>query len=345
MPIPVEHKPIEDMIAQQRPKDDKPSMKPAEFKLERSSVKYADVAGLQSIKEKINDSIGLAMQRKDLFEYYRKERRFGAVLYGPPGCGKTFIIKAIGGELGIPLIIAGLSEILSSYTGETEKNISRLFKAAQENAPCIIVIDEFDSLGLSKDQSKGDMNRVAQNAVNQLLTEMDGLSANRQDVFVIATTNKPWDIESSLLRKGRFGELIYVPAPAFKERLSMFKLYTRIDEKEPTSINYNRLARATIGYSSSDIKDMCDQAKQVLIKTAAQKKKRKFTTSLLLRIMLTKQYRHPNITQWYVTTAYKNLQNMLDEEIKQYADLSSDIKRIKKDRWIRRIIRFSAFVI
>lgn len=225
--------------------------------LEKPKSSFKDVAGLESTKEDIRDSIVYPMMNPELARKYGKLGGGGVLLYGPPGCGKTYIIKASAGECAAGFVNAKLSDLLDMYVGNTEKNIHKVFELGRKNVPCIIFFDEVDAIGGRRDQQQGQ--QYMRMAVNQLLTEMDGIESNNENVLVVAATNAPWDVDPALRRSGRFSKSLFLPEPDFVSRREILKLHAK---KRPIAkgIPFTRLAMATEGYASADLKAVVDQA-------------------------------------------------------------------------------------
>ncbi len=232
--------------------------KAADIKLlSKPNMSFEDVAGMHKMKEEIRQSVVYPMADPELARKYGKLGGGGVLMYGPPGCGKTFIVKAAAGECKSGFINAKLSDLLDMYVGNTEKNIHKVFELARKNTPCMLFFDEVDAIGGRRDQGEGA--QYMKMAVNQMLYEMDGVEANNQNVLVIAATNAPWDVDPALRRSGRFSKTIFTPAPDMESRYEMFKLHSR---KRPVDkgIPYWGLAAATMEYAAADIKAICDEA-------------------------------------------------------------------------------------
>ena len=241
-----------------------------EFWLPKESL--SSIGGLDSVKKELRDNIVLPMRRPDLFVKHGKERRFTVLLYGPPGCGKTLLAKAVAGEVGCYLGVVGLHELIDKWSGNTEKNIHEIFEQArtlvlEKKKKCVIFLDEFDAVG-TKREFTNEFN--GSRAVNQLLAELDGIEDNPEDMFIIAATNRPWDVDPALKRSRRFGEQIYVPAPSKEERKKIFELY--ITGKNAANIDFDRLADVTEGYSAGDIWWIQDAAKLAPVKRELEKR-------------------------------------------------------------------------
>lgn len=225
--------------------------------LQKPNMNFEDVAGMETMKEEIREAVVYPMINPELARKYGKLGGGGILMYGPPGCGKTFIVKAAAGECKSGFVNAKLSDLLDMYVGNTEKNIHKVFELARKNPPCMLFFDEIDAIGGRRDQQEGQ--QYMKMAVNQLLYEMDGVEANNQNVLVIAATNAPWDVDPALRRSGRFSKTIYLPEPDLKSRISILKLHAK---KRPLSIGipFMLLGLATTGYASADLKSVVDEA-------------------------------------------------------------------------------------
>ncbi|MEM4296686.1 MAG: AAA family ATPase [Candidatus Anstonellales archaeon] len=229
--------------------------------VERPKMTFNDVAGMEKVKEVIRRAIVYPLQDPSLAQEYGKKGGGGVLMYGPPGCGKTYIVKAAAGEVGCAFINAKLSDLLDMYVGNTEKNIHKVFELARKNAPTILFFDEVDAIGGRR--GEGDQSQAMRMAVNQLLYEMDGIEANNENVLVLAATNAPWDVDPALRRSGRFTKSVYIPEPDLKSRMAIFKLHAKKIQKIEKHIAWFRLALATTGYSASDIKAIVEEAAEI----------------------------------------------------------------------------------
>ncbi len=267
----------------------------------KSDVRFKDVIGLNKTKKYLQDNVVLAIRRPDLFKRYGKKLGVGLLLYGPPGVGKTHIVKAVAGEAGANVIIARVNQIVDMYTGNTEKNLHALFEQARKNTPCIIFFDELDALGVKRGGDGGDgggSSSAMRLAVNQFLVEMNGVESNPEGIFVIGATNNPWDIDPALKRSGRFGDSVYLKPPTYSDRKMLFKYYTR--NKPAGRLSYGRLARATIGYSPADIERVADKAAMLPLLHEFEKHKiRKYTMKDVMSILKDKDYSGSSLDEWY----------------------------------------------
>lgn len=241
-------------------------------------LSFKDLAGMEKLKDELMNSIVRPLQYAQLTKEYGLMGGGGILMYGPPGCGKTYFVKAAAGEAKVAFINVKLSDILDMYVGNTEKNIHKVFEAARKNSPAILFFDEVDAIGARRDSGGGEAGQALRSAINQFLTEMDGIEANNENVLVIAATNAPWDVDPALRRSGRFSRTIYVPPPDFQTRIKMLKLNSRGRPIEK-NIAWLRLGLLTEGYSAADIKALSDKAAQYAWLDAIQGKKRLIKTS------------------------------------------------------------------
>ena len=175
---------------------------PSAYDVEAAGVRLADVGGLTEVKKRLEASFLAPLRNPELRALYGKSLRGGLLLYGPPGCGKTFLAKAVAGELGASFLHVSLADVLDMYIGQSERNVKELFEVARTSAPCVLFLDELDAIG-----GKRSLNRSsgARTTVNQLLTELDGVGSDNEGVFVLAATNHPWDVDPALRRPGSAG--------------------------------------------------------------------------------------------------------------------------------------------
>ncbi|MEW5996724.1 MAG: AAA family ATPase [Candidatus Micrarchaeota archaeon] len=262
--------------------------------LKKPTMNFNDVAGMEKMKEEIREAVIYPMAKPDLARKYGKLGGGGIMMYGPPGCGKTFIVKAAAGECEASFINAKLSDLLDMYVGNTEKNIHKVFETARKNTPCILFFDEVDAIGGRRDQQEGA--QYMKMAVNQMLYEMDGIEAHNENVLVIAATNAPWDVDPALRRSGRFGKTIYVPEPDLVSRYAILRMHSK---KLPVAsfIQYWRLALATSGYASSDLKAVVEEAAAVPWREAFKSgKERNITNADFLAAIRKKK---SSLPPWY----------------------------------------------
>ncbi len=229
--------------------------------MEKPDVAMEDVADLESAKQALREAIVLPMQRPDLFKGARKPWR-GVLLYGPPGCGKTLLAKAIASECKATFFSADAASLVSKWLGESEKLIKELFRLAKEQQPSVVFIDEVDSVASargSRDEIGGER-RIK----TQLLTEMDGISGKAQDrIMVLAATNRPWEIDPAFRR--RFEKRVYITLPDEVARKKMFAIHTHEIPFE-ANVSFDELAKITEGFTGSDIALLCRDAIMIPIR-------------------------------------------------------------------------------
>jgi SpoVK/Ycf46/Vps4 family AAA+-type ATPase len=226
------------------------------FDAERAGLTLADVAGMTEVKQRLEAAFLAPMRNPDLRRLYGKSLRGGLLLYGPPGCGKTFIARAVAGELGAKFIAVSFADIIDMFVGQSERNIHELFEIARRNAPCVLFLDEVDAIGQKRSQLR---NTPMRSAVNQLLLELDDVAGTNSDgVFLLAATNHPWDVDSALRRPGRFDRTLLVLPPDGPAREGVFRFHLR--ERPVAGIDLAKLARLTDGYSGADIAHICESA-------------------------------------------------------------------------------------
>ena len=227
------------------------------------NVTWDDVGGLESLKEELQEAVEWPLKHKDAFKHADVSAPKGILLYGPPGTGKTLIAKAVANTTESNFISIKGPELLSKWVGESEKGVREIFRKARQAAPCIIFLDEIDSIAPSRSSGTSD-SHVTERIVSQILTEIDGLE-ELQNVVVIGATNRIDIIDSALLRPGRFDRIIEVPLPDIKGRENIFKIHTK---KKPLAndVNFLQLVEKTQGFSGAEIEGVCSRAAIAAIK-------------------------------------------------------------------------------
>jgi SpoVK/Ycf46/Vps4 family AAA+-type ATPase len=230
------------------------------FDVQRSGVRLADVGGLKQVKDRLNASFLAPLNNPQLRQLYGKSLRGGLLMYGPPGCGKTFLAKAVAGELQAKFLHVSVADVFDMYIGSSERNIHELFETARASAPCVLFLDELDALGVKRTLTR---NSGTRSSVNQLLTELDGVGAENEGVYVLAATNHPWDVDPALRRPGRLDRMLLVLPPDQEAREAIFRTHLR--DRPIAAIDTKKLAKRTDGFSGADIAHVVDSASEVAL--------------------------------------------------------------------------------
>lgn len=237
--------------------------------VEVPDVSWDDIGGLENVKRELQETVQYPVEHPEKFEKFGMSPSKGVLFYGPPGCGKTLLAKAIANECQANFISVKGPELLTMWFGESEANVREIFDKARQSAPCVLFFDELDSIATQRGSSHGDAGGAADRVLNQLLTEMDGMTA-KKTVFIIGATNRPDIIDPALLRPGRLDQLIYIPLPDDASRLQIFKACLR---KSPVSkdVDLLALARYTVGFSGADITEICQRSCKYAIRENIEK--------------------------------------------------------------------------
>jgi transitional endoplasmic reticulum ATPase len=223
--------------------------------IERPKVTFQDVGGMEKVKEEIRMKIIHPLTHPELYKAYGKPIGGGILMYGPPGCGKTYLARATAGEIKAGFIAVGINDVLDMWIGNSERNLHELFEQARSHTPCVLFFDEVDALGASR----GDMRHHAgRQLINQFLAEMDGVKTSNEGVLILAATNAPWHLDSAFRRPGRFDRILFVPPPDAAARAGILRLHCR--GKPIEDLDYDHLAKKTDNFSGADLKAVVDVA-------------------------------------------------------------------------------------
>ena len=267
-------------------------------------ITYDDIGGLGQQLRKLREIVELPLRQPELFNRLGIEPPRGVLLYGPPGCGKTMIAKALATESQANIIVVKGPEILSKWVGESEKGIREIFRKAKASAPCIVFFDEIDSIGKARtDYSEG---WTGETVLSQLLTEIDSLYSG-ENIFVVGATNRPDILDAALLRPGRLGLLLYVPPPDEKSRLSILKIKTA-SMPLASDVDLQLIARLSNNYTGADLDSVCRQAALTALKRSSDKVTAKDFETALATVRPTFT---PEMHAWYKEIEKKLTASML----------------------------------
>ncbi|MFH1722703.1 MAG: AAA family ATPase [Candidatus Altiarchaeota archaeon] len=283
-------------------------------------ITFKDVGGLGEVKEKIKRSIVYPLTNPELAKKFGQVAGGGFLLYGPPGCGKTYIAKATAGECKANFFNIKITDIISGEEGQAEKNLANVFDRAQRNAPAILFFDELDALAPRRESAGGGVER---RIVNQFLSELDGFE-KKEGVMVIASTNAPWDIDPALRRSGRFTHQAYIPIPDYRTRVEVLNIHLK-DAPIAEDIDIDKLSDLTQGYSSADLKAVVDHSLEIPWEQALHGEgERLANMNDFERVITTKQ---SSLPAWY-QLAKKQLTESGEKEI--YTELWGDLEKFHK---------------
>ncbi|WP_026927308.1 ATP-binding protein [Granulicoccus phenolivorans] len=289
------------------------------WEVERAGVTLADVGGMQQVKERLEISFLAPMRNPELRQLYGKSLRGGLLLYGPPGCGKTFLARAVAGEMGAGFINVTLADVLDMYLGQSEGNLHELFQLARRSAPAVLFLDEIDAIGHKRTQS---VSGGLRNVVNQLLQELDGVGSENEGVFVLAATNTPWDVDPALRRPGRLDRTVLVLPPDEPARAAI--LQHNLSRRPVEGINLARLARDTDGFTGADLTHLCESAAELAMIDSVRSGRPRMIGMKDLTTAL-KQIR-PSARPWFDTA--RNVVTYADPS-GEYAELAAYMKQNK----------------
>lgn len=233
--------------------------------LEKPNIKFSEVGGLDHIKKEIDLKIIKPLENAELYATYGKKVGGGILLYGPPGCGKTFLAKATAGEINATFINVSLNDILDMWHGNSEKNLHNIFTKARENTPCVIFFDEIDALAAKRSDM---LQSAGKKVINQFLNELDGIQHDNEGVLIIGATNTPWHLDSAFRRPGRFDRIIFVPPPDLASKEIIIEL--KLKGKPTEDINYKKVAKQTKNFSGADINALVDIAVESKLEEALE---------------------------------------------------------------------------
>jgi transitional endoplasmic reticulum ATPase len=238
--------------------------------VEIPDVTWDDIGGLEDVKKNLQEMILYPIEHPDKFHKFGMSPSKGVLFYGPPGCGKTLLAKAVAHECSSNFISIKGPELLTMWFGESEANVREVFDKARGAAPCVLFFDELDSVGQARGggNSGGDGGGAGDRVLNQLLTEMDGVGS-KKNLFFIGATNRPDTLDEALIRPGRLDQLIYIPLPDKPSRANVLKAVLRKSPIAP-NISFDFLAELTDGFTGADITELCQRATKAAIRESIE---------------------------------------------------------------------------
>jgi AAA+ superfamily predicted ATPase len=236
---------------------------PFEGEIERPKTTFDDVGGMDPVKEEIRMKIILPLAHPEMFEAYGKKVGGGILMFGPPGCGKTYLARATAGEVKAAFLSIGISDVLDMWIGSSEKNLHELFEQARRNRPCVLFFDEVDALGASRADMRHSGGR---HLINQFLAELDGIDAANEGLLILAATNAPWHLDNAFRRPGRFDRIVFVPPPDQPARAAILQLM--LTGKPTDGVDFDQVAKKTADFSGADLKAVVDQAVEAKLREA-----------------------------------------------------------------------------
>jgi AAA+ superfamily predicted ATPase len=237
---------------------------PLDTTIEKPKVTFADVGGMESVKENVRLKIIYPLEHAEMYAAYGKKIGGGILLYGAPGCGKTHLARATAGEVKATFISVGISDVLDMWIGNSERNLAEIFDRARANTPCVLFFDEVDALGASR----ADMRQSAgRHLINQFLSELDGVEKSNDGVLVIGATNAPWHIDTAFRRPGRFDQVVFVPPPDATAREEILRMQLSGKPQE-AKIDLGKIAAKLTDFSGADLKAVVDRTVEAKLQEA-----------------------------------------------------------------------------
>jgi len=284
-----------------------------ETEIERPELTFADVGGMEAVKEEIGIKILYPLKHPEMYEVYGKQVGGGILMYGPPGCGKTYLARATAGEIGAGFLSVGISDVLDMWSGQSERNLRQLFQQARYHKPCVLFFDEVDALGGRRSDMLSGSGRQL---INQFLSEMDDVASSNEGVLVLAATNAPWHVDPAFRRPGRFDQVLFVPPPDAEARLDILRLH--LAGKPQKDIDMRQVANKTDSFSGADIRTLVDQAVESKLREAIKSgTPQPLTTKDILAAVKNLK---PTTREWFSTARnyalYSNQGGVYDDVLK-----------------------------
>jgi SpoVK/Ycf46/Vps4 family AAA+-type ATPase len=286
------------------------SMEEGFRELEKPTITFDHVGGMNKVKEEIKIKIIQPLQYPEHYKAYGKKIGGGILLYGPPGCGKTYLARATAGQINASFITIGIHDVLDMWIGNSEKKLHEIFELARRQTPCVLFFDEIDALGASRSDMRHSASKML---INQFLTELDGIQASNDGLLILGATNAPWHLDGAFRRPGRFDRIIFVQPPDASGREAILKIL--LQGKPIGTIDYELLAKQTPDFSGADIKALIDVAIEEKLRESFEKgAPQPIQNKDLLNAI--KQVR-PSTKEWFTTARnyalYANDSGLYDE--------------------------------
>jgi transitional endoplasmic reticulum ATPase len=291
-----------------------PTTAPLEELVERPTLTFADVGGMDALKEEIRLKIIYPLAHPELYEAYGKSVGGGILLYGPPGCGKTYLARATAGEVKASFLAVGIDEVLDMWVGQSERNLHGLFDNARGHRPCVLFFDEVDALGASRADLR---HGGARQLINQFLSELDGVKHSNDGVLILAATNAPWHLDNAFRRPGRFDRILFVPPPDDVARSGIIQILCK--GKPADKVDFDQVAKKTPNFSGADLKAVVDNAVERKLRDAIRSggAPHSLTTRDLLAAAADLR---PSTQEWFATARnyalYSNQGGLYDDILK-----------------------------
>merc|ERR1711865_691174 len=237
--------------------------------VETPDVTWDDIGGLEKVKQELQELVQYPIEHPEKYKFFGMDPSKGVLFYGPPGCGKTLLAKAIANECQSNFISIKGPELLTMWFGESEGNVREIFDKARQSAPCVLFFDELDSIASARGGNSGDGGGAADRVINQMLTEMDGINS-KKSVFIIGATNRPDIIDPAIIRPGRLDQLVYIPLPDEASRSNILSASLRKSPLAP-DVDLGFLAKHTNGFSGADLTEICQRSVKFAIRESIEK--------------------------------------------------------------------------
>jgi len=242
--------------------DDEDPLAKIGLQMEKPDLNFEGVGGMANLKEEIRLNIIYPFEHPEIYAAYGKKIGGGILLYGPPGCGKTFIARATAGQVGAQFIAVGIEDVLDMWHGQSERKLHLIFEAARRKAPTVIFFDELDALaGKRSDMSHSPHARTL---VNQFLSELDGVKGGNDNLLILGATNSPWHIDPAFRRPGRFDKIVFVPPPDSAARAEILALHCH--NKPTEKLDFAKIAARMKRFSGADIAATVDMAAETALR-------------------------------------------------------------------------------